>query len=229
MIISPLALIGRVPVRVLFGAMLVFTAGCTSSREGLRDALKEKRVFTPKNFNGEAQLPSNLRRVVMLPVDGGKIVPSETADDLEEVFVIELQKQLRFEVVRLSRPDCQRRFGSPSFSSVGLLPHDFMTTLGREYAADAVLFVDITAYRGYRPLALGVRAKLATIEQTKLIWTFDEVFSADDPAVSNSVRQYFGKSDASGIPLDPRLGGLQSPGKFAAYVAAATFNTLPPR
>jgi hypothetical protein len=214
---------------LLLGAGLLLAAGCASTRVALRDDMEGKQYFRPTNFKGEAQLPADVRRVILLPVCGGTIVPPETAETLEEVFATELQKQKRFEVVRFSRTECQQRFGFPEFSSTAALPHDFLSTLGREFAADAVLFVDLTSYQAYRPLALGVRAKLATIEQTRLLWTFDEIFSADDPAVSNSVRHYYGAADPSGMPLDTAKGALQSPSKFAAYVAAATFNTLPPR
>ncbi len=203
--------------------------GCATTREGIVDRVQEREYFRPMNYTGEPRLPWNVRRVLLLPVCGGSIVPPESAATLEEVFASELQRQLRFEVVRLSRPECMRRFGAPEFSSTAALPHDFLVTLGREFSADAVLFVDLTSYRAYRPLALGVRAKLATVEQTRLIWTFDEIFSAEDPAVGNSVRHYYGAADATGIPLNAAHGALQSPSKFAAYVAAATFNTLPPR
>jgi hypothetical protein len=219
----------RILLRGLPGLAILLFAGCLSPGEHTKDKAHEKKYFTPVNFTGDTRLPVNLHRVVLLPVYGGSIVPPETAASLEEIFATELQKQLRFEVVRLSRADCLRRFGAPEFASVGTLPHDFLAALGRDYGADAVMFVDVTTFRGYRPLALGVRAKLATVEQTRLLWSFDETFSADDSAVGNSVRQYYGSADPSGIPIDARHGGLQSPGKFAAYVAAATFNTLPPR
>ena len=208
---------------------LLALAGCQSTRENLSDKVHERQFFVPVNFSGDTRLPVGLHRVLMLPMYGGTTIPPETATSLEEIFATELQKKLRFEVVRLTRVDCMRKFGSPEFSSAAALPHDFLTALGRDHAVEAVLFVDVTAFRGYRPLTLGIRAKLATVEQTRLIWTFDEIFSADDPAVSNSVRRFYGVSDASGIPLNPAHGALQSPGKFAAYVAAATFNTLPPR
>jgi len=214
---------------VLAGAVLLAAAGCASTRVGLREDMTGKQYFHPTNFHGETRLSADLRRVILLPVYGGSIVPPETAATLEEVFATELQKEMRFEVVRLSRTDCQMRFGAAEFSSTSVLPHDFLATLGREYAADAVLFVDLTAYQPYRPLTLGVRSKLATIEQTRLVWTFDEIFSADDPAVGNSVRHYYGSTDSAGIPHETGQGALQSPSKFAAYVAAATFNTLPPR
>jgi hypothetical protein len=219
----------RVAVGALLGMVFLISVGCESSPVAFGHKSKEKEYFTPKNFTGDTRLPVNLHRVVLLPVYGGTIIPPETSSSIEEVFATELQKQLRFEVVRLSRTDCMRRFGAPEFPSVGALPHDFLATLGREFAAEAVLFVDITAYQGYRPLILGVRAKLATVDQTRLLWSFDEIFSADDPAVGNSVRHFYGAADPSGIPVDASHAGLQSPGKFAAYVASATFNTLPPR
>ena len=216
--------------RLLVGALaLLLLAGCESTQLDHFRKSTDKEHFTPKNFTGDTRLPVNLHRVILLPVYGGTIVPVETAASLEEVFATELQKQLRFEVVRLSREECMRRFGAPDFSSVGQLPHDFLVALGRDYAAEAVLFVDLTSYRGYRPLVLGVRAKLATVEQTRLLWSFDEIFSADDPGVGNSVRHYYGASDPTGVPLNAGHGGLQSPTKFAAYVASATFSTLPPR
>ena len=212
------------------GLALLLAAGCASTRETLANKVQPRQqFFRPVNFHAEAQLPADLQRVLFLPVCGGTLAAPESAAALEEVFATELQKQLRFEVVRLSREDCQRRFGATEFSSTAMLPHDFLARLGREFGADAVLFVDVTAYRAYPPLALGVRAKLATVAQTRLLWTFDEIFAADDASVANSVRHYYAAAAPSGIPVNSGQGALQSPGKFAAYVAAATFNTLPPR
>ena len=219
----------RVLFRALGGMLFLLLAGCETVHEPFAHKAKAPQFFTPTNFTGDTRLPVNLHRVILLPVYGGSIVPPETSSSIEEIFATELQKQMRFEVVRFSRDDCQRDFGVPELSSVGALPHDFLATLGRQYAAEAVLFIDVTAYRGYRPLVLGIRSKLATVEQTRLLWSFDEIFSADDAAVGNSVRHFYGSADPSGIPVDASRAGLQSPGKFAAYVAAATFNTLPPR
>ena len=229
--ISPLAEFRRRSARWLPVVLLVLAAGCQTVREsmGAMTGAKDKEYFRPANFNGEPQLPATLHRVLLLPVCGGDLVPPETSATLEEVFAVELQKQQRFEVVRLSRADCQRRFGAPEFSATTALPHDFLNTLGHDFDAEAVLFVDLTAYRAYRPLTLGVRAKLATVEPTRLLWTFDVIFSMDDPGVANSVRRFYHGTDASGVPLDTGRGALQSPGKFAAYVAAAMFNTLPAR
>lgn len=223
--------VSRFPVYGLLalGAALGLAPGCASTGRDLADAAKQTTYFVPANHRGEARLPATVRRVLLLPVSGGKIVPAETAEGLENVLATELLRQVRFEVVRLSRTDCLQRFGAPEFSSAGALPHDFLPTLARAYAVEAVLFVDVTAYRAYRPLALGLRAKLATVDSTRLLWTFDEVFDADDVAVTNSVRRYYETGGAARSPRDASHGALQSPNRFAAYVAAATFATLPPR
>ena len=216
--------------RILIGLLVLLSlTGCESSQLDHFRKSTEKEYFHPKNFSADTRLPVSLHRVILLPMYGGSIVPPEAASTLEEVFSTALQKELRFEVVRFSREDCMKRFGTPNFSSVGPLPHDFLAALGRDYGAEAVLFIDVTSYRAYRPLVLGVRAKLATIEQTRLLWSFDEIFSADDPGVGNSVRHFYSSSDPIGVPLNSGNSGLQSPTKFAAYVASATFGTLPPR
>jgi hypothetical protein len=104
-----------------------------------------------------------------------------------------------------------------------------MNRLRQEFGADAVMFIDLTVFKPYRPLSLGVRAKLATVDgDVRLIWTFDNVYSAATPSVANSARAHFLESDGGRIPADLTPSVLQSPGRFASYVAASAFSTLPP-
>jgi hypothetical protein len=215
------------PVRVpLAVALLVLAAGCMTP--SFDDPARRGPFFTPANHAGEPSL-GGLRRVVLLPVCGGTLAPVETVAALDPVIVAALQQQHRFEVVTLSREQCRRRFHVEEFSSVAALPHDFLATLQREFAADGVLFIDITVFRPYRPIGLGLRAKLATLDgNARLVWTFDNVFSADDPAVANSARAHFLGSDRGGVPADLSPGVLQSPARFAGYAAHAMFATLPP-
>ncbi len=205
---------------------LFLSVGCQTP--ALDDPARTGPFFQPTNHVGDPALDPNLRRVVLLPVYGGSLADGETAASFDGIFATELQKQNRFEVVVLTRAESRRRFGADEFSSASALPNGFLTKLKREFAADAVLWVDLTAFRAYRPLILGVRAKLATVDQTRLVWTFDNVFSADNPAVANSARRHFVDQTHTAVPADLTRSALQSPRRFAAYVAAATFATLPP-
>ena len=217
---------GRLRAFVLLASATVVLSSCMVPPAN--DAARTGPFYKPTNFTGEAHLPANVRRIVLLPIAGGKVATSETVTALDAVFTTALQKQNRFEIVPMTRADCLQRFQAEEFPSVGVLPANFISRLKREYAADAVMFVDLTVYKPYRPLALGVRAKLATLEDNvRLIWTFDNVYSASDGAVANSARAHFLESDRGGIPADLTPSVLQSPGQFAAYVASDMFSTLP--
>jgi hypothetical protein len=204
---------------------LVGCVGPLASHRGTRP----EPLYIPKNVTGEPHLPAGMRRVVLLPVCGGGFMPAETAAALDQVFSAALLRQARFEVVSFSREDCRRCFGGPEFSSTAALPHGFIQTVTSRHAADAVIFVDVTAYSAYRPLVLGIRAKLATAEDVHLVWAFDEVLSAAEPAVADSARRYFLENDHRELPVDVSPAMQQSPARFGAFVADTVFRTLPPR
>lgn len=212
--------------RLFTVASLALLAGCTTP--ALNDPARTGPFFTPTNVSGDAELPIGVRRVVLLPLHGGNAAPGDSVEALDAVFNAALQRESRFEVVALSRAECLRRFNAESLSSTRALPAHLLERLQSDFGADAVLLVDVTTFRAYRPLRLGVRAKLADTTSGRLIWTFDNVFSADEPAVANAARHFFLKDDRQGVPADLTRAALQSPSRFGAYVAAATFATLPP-
>jgi hypothetical protein len=184
--------------------------------------------FAPVNFRGDAQLAPDIQRVAFLPIHGGELVPAEVAADLDPVLVTALQRQVRFEVVMVSREDCHQMFRAGSFGSTAALPHGFLEKIAEKYAVDAVLFTDLTVFQAYRPIALGLRCKLATTRDVRLVWAFDEVFSSADVKMVTSVRRHYKDGDRS-APVDPTAAVLQSPTRFGAVAADLMFRTLPPR
>jgi hypothetical protein len=217
----------RCHLAVAAGILVALASGC-SSMPSLGRTSAKAAAFTPTNHTGDAKLPSGLRRVVVLPLAGGTVASPESVSALDPVIISALQLQNRFEVVPLTREECQRYFQTNEISSVSEIPANLMSVLQREYAADAVLFIDLTVYRAYHPLAVGLRAKLATIDSAHLVWTFDNVFSADDPSVASSAVQYLKTRDQNGLPSDMIAVDLESPVRFATYASAAMFATLPP-
>ena len=205
---------------------LALLGGCMTP--SFDDPARLGPFFIPQNVASEPSL-GGIRRVVLLPVFGGSLAPVETVAGLDPVVAAALGRQNRFEVVVFSRDDFRHRFHVDEVSSAGALPHDLIATLRREFAADAVVFVDLTVFRPYRPIAIGLRAKLATLDgSARLVWTFDNIFSADDPAVANSARHHFLGADRGGVPADLTPGVLQSPARFTDYAADTMFATLPP-
>jgi hypothetical protein len=213
---------------IAVGLCLALAQGCSSLPAMGRASSSKAATFVPSNHAGDAKLPSGLRRVVVLPLAGSEVASPESVSALDPVIVSALQLQNRFEVVPLTREECRRYFQSDEISSVSEIPANLMSVLKREYAADAVLFVDLTVYRAYHPLAVGLRAKLATIDSAHLVWTFDNVYSADDPAVASSAVQYLKSRDQNGLPSDMIAVDLESPVRFATYASSSMFSTLPP-
>ncbi len=207
------------------GALL----GC-SSVNSLVDplAVDPSLGYNPVNYRGDARLPADLHRVAVLPVHGGTVAGPESAAALDRVVLAALQQQQRFEVVPISRADCHRVFGATDFSSVEALPHGFLEELARRYAVDAVLFVDLTVYRPYQPIALGFRSKLAAIHDVRMVWAFDELFSAEDPRLRRTIRSRQ-RHAVESSRVDPTPAVLQSPAGFGAVAAELMFRTLPPR
>ena len=61
----------------------------------------ETKTVRAQVDGGEARLPATVRRVLLLPVSGGRIVAAETTMTLENVLATELQRQVRFDVLDL--------------------------------------------------------------------------------------------------------------------------------
>jgi hypothetical protein len=212
---------GSLACLLLSGLALALATGCTT-------ATASTKAFVPSNHSGDAVMPATVRRVVLLPLAGAGVAPPASLADLDPVVAAALQQQNRFEVIALSRDTCRRLFGSEELASVSALPPEFLAAVQHEYAADAVLFVDVTVFRAYRPLEIGFRAKLATVRDVRLVWVFDNLFSAADPAVVNSARRHVLTGGLPDIPADLSPAVVQSPSRFAAYAAEAMFATLPP-
>jgi len=217
-------LIGRL---TLLAALLTL-AGC-ASHPAATDSARTGPFFTPRNFRADVRLAPGLMRVVLLPVHGGLVASAQTVEGMDALFVEALEHQSRFEVVTLSREECAKTFGVPDVGSTDELPHDFLKILADKFDAQGVLFVDLTAYAAYRPLTLGLRAKLATVGDRRMAWSFDEVFSTSNPNIVNSVRHFYLHNELGSVPVDLTTDALQSPNSFAAYAADAMFRTLPAR
>jgi hypothetical protein len=211
----------------LGATILSLTGGCEVART-LTDPVLIGPFFEVKNFTGVARLPATLRRVVLLPVAGVPGVPVETLASFDPVMLAELQRVARFEVVVADPAALERLCDHQRLLSSDTLPAQFLALVCREYGADAVMFVDVTASSAYQPLVLGLRAKLASTDGT-MLWSFDTLFAAGEPPVANSARRHDRQRHPVTDPGDMSYTVLRSPARFADYAAAAAFATLPPR
>lgn len=185
-------------------------------------------AFEPKNFTSAGALPISVRRVAVLPLYS-ESWPASNIASLEAAFGAELNKVERFESVSVSREQMRADFGAETVLSSSALPADMLERLRASHGADAVLFEDLTQYSPYQPIVIGVRAKLVSTIDGRVLWSFDAVFDAAQPSVAVAARDYYMAESRPAHPLENSTGIMQSPSRFAKYVAHAMFGTLPPR
>ena len=216
---------------VFLAVLALALGGCHSVRESLRAKLplppppprpKTANFFTPP-------LPDKsrpMRRVAMLPLSGAQLTP-EALRDITAAFQAELSKKAVFEVVPVSGTELEAICGQRQLSSVEPMPAQLLDSLRERLGAEGVLFTDITHLHAYRPVAIGVRAKLVDIGSGAISWACDCVYDSGHPAIAENARQFQRQfSDPHRAIPDDGGSVLISPMRFAKFVASATFNTL---
>ena len=165
------------------------------------------------------------RRVAVLPLDFNQAT-GETLTDIDEIFLSEAGKKLRFELVPISRPDLSRSIHRENFSSTEPTPPESLGFVREKYAADAILFTEITSYRPYRPISVGVRSKLVDSASLATLWSAETVLDAGDPVVAEAAALYAGRQRATSDTRGAEM-ILQSPRRFLGFVASHLYFTLP--
>lgn len=209
--------------------LVLLLAGCTSPR--LERELKDRpfgTAYQPANIHAAADLPPGIRRVVVLPFHTGDL-GFPFMPEVEEALVQALRRTGRFEILRLGDSEMVRLAGTPALSLARPLPPGLLEAIRDTYQADAILQTDITAFRPYKPLRLGVQSRLFTMEDQRILWSCDELFDAGNRAVAMGARHFAEREVQQPYPLQSSYSALSSPQRFAGYVGHTLFATLPPR
>ena len=202
---------------------LLGLVACTPSRSYKIDQAATPR-FKPQNFY-HIGLPYYLKRVVVLPIyysaEQGAFL-----ETMDEVFASELTRNGLFEVVPLSRQTLAYHFKEPQLPATGVMPPGFIEILQENYQAQGALLIDLTYYKPYPPLALGLRAKLLNLRTQQLIWAFDCLLDAGSPSVAAAARHFekYYNRKASAIHIHDLI--LKNPNAFSKYAAFSMFRTL---
>lgn len=206
-------------------ALCLWLVGCyATDRAEYQSALIPS--YNPSNvFALSDEIQQNINRVALLPIYNNYYARN-ILEPLDRSFNMELGQMQLFEVVTVSENDLKELFGASQFDSTQRLPHDFFSKIKAYYNADAVMFVDLTSYKPYKPMVMGIRAKLVSTENVTILWSFESIYDAGDTRVAMGARRYQRQFDTQSYPLNSPVSVLQSPRKFSKYVAYTTFRTL---
>lgn len=183
----------------------------------------KKRKST--NIYQEGELSPRLTRVALLPLFKGDYDHMDLSL-IEENLRLELTKLNLFEVVNVAPDTMNELFSQERFSSIEVLPTQLIEKLYSRYAVDGLLLVDLSYFKAYQPVGIGMRAKLVNCDTGKLVWAVDEVFDSSNPAVSNAARKFYKTESIISYPLHETQSALHSPNRFSKYVAHSLFGAI---
>jgi len=219
-----------VDIRFLILACSVFLSGCESSR--IFEDMVTGPYYQPSNvFRASAIIPSQIRKVAVLPIASinNALLDDDTRGSFQPILLSELGKTKSFELVSLTPEQLHPWSRSGTLSEQDKVPQDILKKIKDSYGCDAVLFVRLTHYRAYKPLAIGWSMKLITCETGQNIWSTDEIFDSGDVTVCNSARKYYQSHQVQASHLSDSTSILSSPRRFAQYTLSALFGTVPSR
>ena len=185
--------------------------------------LGKKRKTT--NVYQDGVLPGQLTRVALLPMYKGEYDHIDLSL-IEENIRLELSKLGLFEVVSVGPETMRELFSQERFSSIEALPTQLIEKLHARFAVDGLLLVDLSYFKAYQPVGMGMRAKLLDTNSGKLVWAVDEVFDSSNPDVSNAARKFYKTESIIAYPIRNTQSALHSPNRFSKYVAHSLFGAI---
>ena len=210
----------------MLSILLLISTGCQTTKNLARSVGMSPKNERPSNFYLDDQRIYDIQRVVMMPVHAPDAALT-TEYDIDQQFLAKLTATQLFEVVQVSREDLTRRFGRRSFSSASVLSDSLFEYIEEVTAADAVVFFDITSYHPFKPIKLGVRGKMITLIDQKMVWAVDQLYDASSRKTSRNAVKYEKKHLADFDAGEMKDSILMSPTRFTAYAAEHTILTLP--
>lgn len=216
----------KIPLIKLVISVLFLFAGCRKSEQ--EKIIAQAEPYRPSNLYPRERLPSYFNRVAVMPVFSDS-TSSEFPSYIDDLFLQELAKIRIFEPIRVTPNDLLSLFGKERIGSHQSLPEDFFSKLNDKYGANGVLMIDLHSYKPYRPISVGIRAKLVDLKSGEFMWAIDETIDGGDASVVVAAIN-FQKTKHVQALSDKTMGSiLQSPRMFTKFMADSIFSTLPSR
>ena len=170
-------------------------------------------------YQAPGGIPQSIHRVAIMPLTHA---PGNRAAERGVPLMIrpvteELARSRAFEVVAVTPAKLDNLISRRSLRADDKLPYDFVPKLREETGCQAVLFVELSTYRAYPPVAVGWKLHLFDLETEELIWAVDEVFDAGQGPVANSLRRHIREHHSPHNAAATQLLVLDSPREMARY------------
>lgn len=221
---------GTLPRLISAGLVLLVLAGCNSTAMK-RLPFKKPDIpveYKPANTYGVEYLPNDFARVAVLPVHHDPAMGADV-DVIMSVILAELNGKGVLEAVPVRPTDLQRISGRSSWDTTDALPPNLFSQLRSLYSADGVLMVDLTSFYPYKPMSIGMRAKMSEVNSGEVLWAADSIYNAGRNDVQEAALDFQKRKSGTPFPLADSGSVLQSPRYFTRFAASTLLDTLPER
>jgi TolB-like protein len=172
----------------------------------------------PINFwLADARDLANVRRIMILPFTAESGVDADL-DALRSVYITELQKLRRFEIVPLPKQATEDEVINDTLRH-GSISTDAVVRLCERYHLDGLLTGVVTTWRAYLPPHLGLRTQLVSVHSGSTVWAVDALYDANDQSTVSDLQLYHEAFQADDGSLHGWRMDTIAPTRFASYVA----------
>jgi hypothetical protein len=164
-------------------------------------------------------------RVVIPPFQDQTGSPQQ-AEDVRTALMRALGKRQKFEMVALGEHELREFLPQGTFES-GVISRDTLLAAARRYRADGVLFGNLTEFRPYEPIIIGLSVELASVGTGEVVWSSSGLYDAASRDVTQDVHNFSNKQLAGTSSLEGWRIILMSPSRFTEYACSRLADTLP--
>lgn len=210
---------------IFFIPVLAFftLSGCVTTHS---DRAKTKPSYQLHNVYRQLP-PAEFKRVALLPiVASSDLGVPDSLNSIRSSITDELLKTKKYEIIPLGQDELRAMAGVGQLGSLDVWPEKMRQTL-QDRQIDGVIVAELTALKGYPPIALGLKARLVGLQTGATYWACDEVFDAAVPEIFAGAKRFEEGMLMSVGPAQSQGTIELSPSIFAKYAAYTMFETLP--
>lgn len=201
--------------------LIVFLSGCQSfygqrAKTLVSPKYKAKNYFIYPDFDS-----LDINHVAVVDFTNSSTEPG-IEKNVQDMFLRELNKVNKFEISPCPYIEKSKQL----FQINGRYTKEDLLDIAKNYHIDAVLMVEITHYKAYRPLVLGIKIKMVQTITGDDIWVVDELYDSTDYKVSSAAKEFYFKYIDNDHTFYKWKIMLKSMRHFTQFVCYDIFKTL---
>lgn len=200
-------------LRILF--IIMFLTGCSIDQTHTQP--NRYYYLNPNQEN------IDIGRVAIVELDNDSGYPQIATEMTNALFESIQKKQLFSLTIVRKRDDLWRSLQLDSNTAYSFKQ---MNSIREMTNCDGVLIGNITEFKPYPHMTIGLRLKLTDLKDGQLIWAIEQVWNSSDKYTQKRIKKYLeNEKDSSQISINKRLATI-SPLEFIKFISYEIAETL---